>query len=203
MKSAVVFSMFVGSAAIGLAGCASAPLQPMTLRSIEHGSNGARSLALTPLRVEDCSLRDSPEGIRLYLGALFTSLEAGNRPFSRVSLVIQAASDSMEPMLARNRQMVLDLDGEMFVMGQGAEPALYNYRALGGGYIETVIIPISLSLLQRLSTADRVQGRIGSRINFALSDDFGDGFATFLNAVRRETALDKASAVTRITFPDS
>ena len=202
MKSAVVFSMFVGSAAIGLAGCASAPLQPMTLSSIEHGSYGARSLALTPLRVKDCSLRGSPEGIRLYLGALFTSLEAGNRPFSRVSLVIQAARDSMEPMLARNRQMVLELDGEMFVVGQG-DPALYNYRALGGGYIETVIIPINLSLLQRLSTADRVRGRIGSRINFALSDDFGDGFATFLNAVRRETALDKASAVTRITFPDS
>lgn len=201
MKATVVFSMALGGALLGTVGCASAPAQPTVRGANDHVRFVAEGLSLTPLRVEDCSLRGVPGHVRLYLGAMFTALEDRDSPYGRVSLVIRAARDSMEPMLARNRRVLLDVDGEILVIGHHPDPALYSYRTLGGGYIETVIVPVSLEVLERLSTAEHISGRFGPWITFGLSEDFADGFASFLNAVRLKTASERARASVKIAAP--
>lgn len=132
---------------------------------------------------------------------MFTSHEGSDRPYGRVSLVIQAVRDSMEPMLARNRRILLDADGEIMVTGHHPDPTLYSYRTLGGSYLETVIVPVSLEVVERLSTAERVSGRLGPWIRFGLSGDFADRFAAFLEAVRLETASERARASVKIAEP--
>ena len=77
-------------------------------------------------------------------------------------------------------------------------PALYSYRIMGGGYLETVIVPVNLEVLERLSRAERVTGRLGPWINFGLSEDFAGGFAAFLNAVRQEMSAEQARASVKI-----
>ncbi len=201
MKGTVVLSMALGGAMLGTVGCASAPAQPMALRAVEHVRFDAEGLALTPLRVEDCSLRGVPGNVRLYLGAMFTSLERSDQPYATVSLVIQAARDSMEPMLARNRRVLLDVDGEIILIAQHPDPDLYSYRIVGGGYLETVIVPVNLEVLERLSRAEHVTGRLGPWITFGLSEDFAGGFAAFLNAVRQETSAEQARASVKIAEP--
>ena len=198
MKRSMVFSMALGGALLGMAGCASAPAQPKGLRAVEHVRSGAEGLALTPLRVDDCSLRGVPGHVRLYLGAMFTSLEGSAPPYGGVSLVIQAARDSLEPMLALNRRILLDVDGDIMVIGQHPDPALYSYRTLGGGYLETVIVPVSMEMVRKLSTAERVTGRLGPWITFGLSEDFADRFAAFLTAVQRKTAAEEARASIKV-----
>ena len=198
MKGTVVLSVALGGALLGTNGCASAPAQPMDLRAVEHVRFDAEGLSLTPIRVEDCSLRGVPGNVRLYLGAIFTSPERSDRPHATVSLVIQAARDSMEPMLARNRRVLLDVDGEIILIAQHPDPALYSYRIMGGGYLETVIVPVNLEVLERLSRAERVTGRLGPWINFGLSEDFAGEFAAFLNAVHQETSAEQARASVKI-----
>ena len=201
MKAAILLSMALGGAVLYSGGCASAPPRQMSLTAIEHSPFGGRSLALTPLRVEDCSLRGVPGGIRLYVGAMFNALEAQEPQYSRVSLVIQAAGQDLRPMLARNRQVVFELDGEVLSIGQHPDPALYNYRPLGGGFLETMIVPISMDVLQRLSTAERITGNLGPWIRFGLSEDFPGGFESFLTAVRLETEAEKARYAVKIAAP--
>ena len=201
MKATVVFSMALGGALLGMVGCASAPAQPMARGANAHVRFVAEGLSLTPLRVEDCSLRGVPGNVRLYLGAMFTAPEDGDSSYGRVSLVIRAARDFMEPMLARNRRILLDVDGEILVIGQHPDPALYSYRLMGGGYLETVIVPVNLEVLERLSRAEHVTGRLGPWINFGLSEDFADGFAAFLNAVRQEMSAEQRSRRVRRVRP--
>ncbi len=201
MKGTVVLSMALGGALLGTIGCASAPAQPTAFRVVEHVRFDDEGLSLTPLRVEDCSLRGVPGNVRLYLGAMFTSPERSDRPYGTVSLVIQAARDTMEPMLARNRRVLLDVDGEIILIAQHPDPNLYSYRVVGGGYLETVIVPVNLEVLERLSRAEHVTGRLGPWINFGLSKDFARGFAAFLNAVRQETSAEQARASVKIAEP--
>ncbi len=95
---------------------------------------------------------------KLYIGGtgLFRSGDYAD-PYNRLALVILAARDQIDPVLRENRQLVLDIDGEMFRTLPVRDPRIYSFGRTGYGYTETVIVPIDLGLLTRLAQARSVR----------------------------------------------
>jgi hypothetical protein len=69
----------------------------------------------------------------------------------------KAARDQIDPVLRENRQLLLDIDGEMFRTLPVRDPRMYSFGRTGYGYTETVIVPIDLDLLTRLAQARSVR----------------------------------------------
>ena len=69
----------------------------------------------------------------------------------------KAARDQIDPVLREDRQLLLDIDGEMFRTLPVRDPRMYSFGRTGYGYTETVIVPIDLDLLTRLAQARSVR----------------------------------------------
>ena len=87
------------------------------------------------------------------------------------ALVILAARDQIDPVLRENRQLLLDIDGEMFRTLPVRDPRMYSFGRTGYGYTETLIVPIDLALLTRLAQARSVRGRVGHWLAFEMSPE--------------------------------
>jgi len=83
----------------------------------------------------------------------------------------KAARDQIDPVLRENRQLLLDIDGEMFRTLPVRDPRMYSFGRTGYGYTETVIVPIDLDLLTRLAQARFGPGRVAHWLAFEMSPE--------------------------------
>ena len=135
---------------------AEAPVEPSTL-------------TLLPRRIGAQVAAGGSDEVRVYLGGLSTFRGSSADPFNKLAIVLLAARDSAAPLLQEHRQVVLDMDGRLFMTHPEPDPRLYTYQKTGFGYTETVFIPMSREMLRRLAGAETVRGRLGHWITFELT----------------------------------
>jgi hypothetical protein len=129
----------------------------------------ASTLTLLPRRIGAQVTAAGSDEVRVYLGGLSSFRTRATDPSNALALVVLAARDSAAPLLREHRQVVLDLDGRLFMTDPDPDPRLYTYQLTGFGYTETVFIPMSREMLGRVSAAKTVRGRVGHWITFELS----------------------------------
>lgn len=145
---------------------------PHILYSVSERSGAARSVTLVPQQLECAARFDETSDLRVYIGGRgwFRS-SSGADPFNRLALVILAASDSIKPVLNESRQLLLDIDGQLYQTHPMPDPRLYTFGPTQLGYTETVIVPIDPQLLTLLARGKSVRGRIGHWIAFDIPPD--------------------------------
>lgn len=157
---------------------------PHLLYMVSELSPAARSVQLVPQELDQSATFGEALDSRLYVGGM-ASFTEGTRGFGpdRLALVIVAENDSLKPLLRESRQLLLDVDGELFQTHPMPDPRLYALEATSTGLKETVIVPIDRHLLTLLVESETVRGRVGHWLAFDLSDDVRDRLGDLLTAL--------------------
>ena len=172
--------------------------EPHLLYWVSERSATRRTVTLLPQQLERTGSVEAATEARLYVGGM-ASFTDGVGVFgspNRLALVILAANDSIRPMLRDSRQLLLDVDGELYQTNPMPDPRFYTYGWTGLGHTETVIVPIDRDLLRLLAEAESVRGRVGHWLAFDVSRQVIDRLGDLLTAIpegfgsgEREVAL--------------
>lgn len=157
---------------------------PHLLYRVSELSPAARSVQLVPQELDRTATFGEALDARLYVGGIasFTNGSGRYGP-DRLALVIQAANDSIQPVLGDFRQLLLDIDGRLFQTNPRPNPRLYTFESTDLGHTETVIIPIDRRLLTLMVEAESVRGRVGHWLAFDLSDEVRHRLGELLTAL--------------------
>lgn len=211
LRAATALAVACGSGcsfAVGDAAPArSVALEPHLLYRVSERTPTAHTVTLLPQPLDRRAGGGGALDARLYVGgmAAFTDGPAayGYGP-NRLALVILAVSDSVRPMLADFRQLLLEIDGELYQTSPMPDPRLYSFGPTDLGHTETVVVPIDRELLTLIARAHSVRGRVGHWLAFDVPPDALDRLRELAYALpesfpsgRRAVAL---SPLHRATF---
>lgn len=170
-------AILIGAACLGLSGCAHGGLEPPTARStntphLRHSSDpetGATQLVLPPVAVDRVRRRGSTSRGQAAVGALLVTRVEGSKRVGGLALVIQTRCAESIPVMTRNRQVALEVDGVRVEAEFTRDPRFYRAQYGPDGVVETMIIPMGIEFLQRLVTASSARAELAGSMTF----DFG------------------------------
>lgn len=171
-----------------------APTEPAA-RIVYHPGDRASpagTVTLRPSRIAAGSGVPRLADVRLYLGGVGAMPTPADGEEQKLALVFQAARDSANaPVLDEQRRLLLEIDGSLYQSSALVAEGLYRYALTELGYTETVLVPVERPLLEQLTEAEVVTGRVGDWISFELSDQDLEGLRGFLEALPRHVRVGK------------
>jgi hypothetical protein len=191
-----------------VAGCAHAPLPEAVpsssdVRWIEGPTPDVRTLLLRPIRI------GAVEGAghapaEVDVGAFFARYRSADGPVDQLALMIEVTGADAPELLRLSRQLLLEVDGELFVGEPGVSDNSYRVDHTHEAPRATVVIPVGPDVLERLASAEVVRGRLGLWASFTLPSSCRQRFRELLTAMPEgasSTVLQR-TALRRVTQLD-
>jgi hypothetical protein len=194
--------------AVLVSGCAHAPLQeaersPSAVRWVEGPTPDVRTLLLRPIHI------GAVEGAghapaELDVGAFFARFDSEGGPVDQLALMIEVHGADAAELLRSSRQLLLEVDGELFVGEPGVSANSFRVDQVEDRPRATVVIPVGPEVLAQLAEADVVRGRLGLWASFTVPPSCRERFRELLAALPEgasSTVLDR-TALRRVTDLD-
>lgn len=182
------------SGALLLSGCTvrsavpEAEYRPEAVRWVEGPTPEVHTLLLSPIRIGDVGGAGHAAS-ELEVGAFFARFEQASGPVDQLALMIEVQGTDAPGLLAKSRQLLLEVDGELFVGEPGSTANSFRVDLVGDDPRATVVIPISPQLLHHLATAEVVRGRLGLWATFTVPASSRRRFRALLEALPEDAAL--------------
>lgn len=193
-----------------VSGCAAqAPLipeadrSPEAVRWVEGPTPEVRTLLLDPIHVG--AVDGAGHGpARLDVGAFFARFERDTGSVDQLALMIEVRGDDVPALLRASRQLLLEVDGELYVGEPGVSDNSFRVDVVDAEPRATVVIPVSPDLLERLAAAEMVRGRLGLWASFTLPPRCRTRFQALLRALPEGAAdtMLRSSRLRRATETD-
>ncbi|MEQ9569674.1 MAG: hypothetical protein RLN75_05745 [Longimicrobiales bacterium] len=141
---------------------------------------------------------------RLDVGAFFARFERSAGPMDQLALMIEVKGGDVPALLRSSRQLLLEVDGELFVGEPGISANSFRVDLVGDEPRATVVIPVAPELLARLADAEVVRGRLGLWAAFTLPPRCRTRFRDLLRALPEGATSStlRSSVLRRVTETD-
>lgn len=173
-----------------------------SLRWIEGPGPEVRTLLLAPTSVG--VVAGAGETADLTVGAFFARYERDSGDLDQLALMLEFRGADAPLLLERSRQLLLEVDGELFVGDPGQSSNSFRVDLDGVSPRATVAIPIAPELLDRLAAAEVVRGRLGLWTTFTMPPSCRARFRALLEALPEDAAAGalRGSRLRRVTETD-
>lgn len=158
------FAALAGAVVVsGCAGHASLPEpgpRSEDVRWIEGPTSDVRTLLLSPASagaVEGAGHRPAA----LEVGAFFARFQGDSGTVEQLALMIEVHGADVPGLLQRSRELLLEVDGELFVGAPGQSENSFRVDLVDDDPRATVVIPVTVEILEHLVEARVVRGRLG------------------------------------------
>ena len=198
-------------AAIGVAmvaGCAHAPLPEAErlsgdVRWVEGPTPDVRTLLLRPIHIGAVEGAGHARA-EVDVGAFFARYRSDTGPVDQLALMIEVTGAEAPEMLRRSRQLLLEVDGDLFVGEPGVSANSFRVDQDGDAPRATVVIPVGPDVLARLAGAEVVRGRLGIWASFTLPSSCRQRFRDLLKALPEgaSSTVLQGRALRRVTLLD-
>ncbi len=170
-----------------LGGCAVRSAVPEAERSpdvrwIDGPTPEVQTLLLSPIEVGPVGGAGEEEA-DLQIGAFFARFDRDAGSIDQLALMLEVHGADAPGLLARSRQLLLEVDGELFVGDPGRSSNSFRVDLHGVAPRATVAIPIAPELLERLAAAEVVRGRLGLWATFTVPPSCRARFRALLRAL--------------------
>lgn len=153
------------------------------LRQTADPATGDTRLVLNPVPVEQHRRGEIELRSRVAVGAILITRDEGDRRVGGLALVVQTIAAPTRPVMARNRFVILEVDGVRVEGDLSGTPRLYNAELGQDGLVETLIVPVGYELMARVADAGRIRVEVGHEVKADLGARHRTAFASFLQKV--------------------
>lgn len=159
--------------AVLVSGCAGQSALPdavppsAAVRWVDGPTPDVRTLLLAPASVgavEGAGHRPAS----LEMGAFFARFHGESGIVEQLALMIEVQGADVPGLLQRSRQLLLEVDGELFVGEPGLSENSFRVDLVDDDPRATVVIPVTVDILEHLVEAQVVRGRLGLWASFDL-----------------------------------
>lgn len=195
--------------AVLLSGCAGHSSLPEAVppssdvQWIEGPTPDVRTLLLTPASIGAVE-GAGHQPASLEMGAFFARFLGDSGTVEQLALMIEVQGADVPGLLQRSRQLLLEVDGELFVGEPGLSENSFRVDLVDDAPRATVVIPVTVDILEHLAEASVVRGRLGLWASFDLPADTRSRFRALLRALPEgatSTEL-RATRLRRVTQVD-
>lgn len=140
----------------------------------------------------------------LDVGAFFARYDRAAGGVDQLALMIEVEGIDVPGLLRRSRELLLEVDGELFVGQPGLTENSFRVDLADDSPRATVVIPVTTEILEQIAEAEVVRGRLGLWASFTLPEGTRARFRELLEALPEgaESTELRASQLRRVTDID-